>query len=205
MNQIRNIIFDLGGVLLNINYQKTAEAFEQLGFQQFNSMYTQYTADEVFGKLETGNISNKDFYNSLLAKAAQPISEKDVEIAWNAMLLDFRIESLAKLRQLKQDYQLFLLSNTNDIHYKAFQTIFTQSTGEATIDHYFHKAYYSHKVGLRKPNADNYQFVAADAGLKPTETLFIDDSYNNIAAAASLGFQTHLLLEGEKIETLPYW
>ena len=205
MNQINNIIFDLGGVLLNINYQKTADAFEQLGFHDFNTMYTQYTADEIFSKLETGKISNEDFYNSLLAKAAQPIGIEDLQTAWNAMLLDFRTESLAKLRQLKQEYRIFLLSNTNDIHWQAFQTIFTKSTGEDSLDHYFHKAYYSHQVGLRKPNADIYEFVAADAGMVIAETIFIDDSYNNIEAASALGFQTHLLLAGEKIEALPYF
>jgi FMN phosphatase YigB (HAD superfamily) len=205
MSQIKNIIFDLGGVLLNINYQKTADAFEQLGFHDFNNMYTQYTADEIFSKLETGNISNEDFYNSLLAKAAKPIRVEDLQTAWNAMLLDFRTESLAKLRQLKQEYRIFLLSNTNDIHWQAFQTIFTESTGEHSLDHYFHKAYYSHQVGLRKPNADIYEFVAADAGMVIAETIFIDDSYNNIEAASALGFQTHLLLAGEKIEALPYF
>jgi len=205
MKEIRNIIFDLGGVLLNINYQKTADAFQRLGFEQFNNMYTQYTADEVFSKLETGKISNEDFYETLLSKSTHPISVADLRAAWNAMLLDFRSESLTKLQQLKQQYQVYLLSNTNDIHWQAFQSIFTESTGEATIDDYFHKAYYSHQVGLRKPNADIFEFVAADAGLERAKTLFIDDSYNNIEAAASLGFQTHLLLEGEKMETLPYW
>jgi len=205
MSQIKNIIFDLGGVLLNINYQETADAFKQLGFHDFNSMYTQYTADEIFSKLETGKISNEDFYNSLLDKAAQHILVEDLQKAWNAMLLDFRTESLAKLRQLKQQYRIFLLSNTNNIHWQAFQAIFTESTGEVSLDHYFHKAYYSHEVGLRKPNADIYEFVAADASLEMAETIFIDDSYNNIEAAAALGFQTHLLLQGEKIEALPYF
>lgn len=205
MHPIKNIIFDLGGVLLNINYQKTADAFVELGFHDFNSMYTQYTADEIFSKLETGKIRNEDFYNSLLVKAAQPIRVEDLQTAWNAMLLDFRTESLDKLRQLKNDYHIFLLSNTNDIHWQAFQTIFTESTGEDSLDHYFHKAYYSHQIGLRKPNADIYEFVAADAGLQMAETIFIDDSYNNIEAAASLGFQTHLLKPGEKIEALPYF
>lgn len=205
MHPIKNIIFDLGGVLLNINYQKTADAFVQLGFHDFNSMYTQYTADEIFSKLETGKISNQDFYDSLQAKAAQPIPVEDLQTAWNAMLLDFRTESLEKLRQLKKDYRIFLLSNTNDIHWQAFQTLFTQSTGEDSLDQYFHKAYYSHQVGLRKPNADIYAFVAADAAVEMAETIFIDDSYNNIEAAAALGFQTHLLLADEKIEALPYF
>lgn len=205
MHPIKNIILDLGGVLLNINYQKTADAFVELGFHDFNSMYTQYTADEIFSKLETGKISNEDFYDSLLAKAAQPIPVNDLQTAWNAMLLDFRMESLYKLRQLKQDYRIFLLSNTNDIHWQAFQTIFTESTDEASLDHYFHKAYYSHQVGLRKPNADIYEFVAADAAVEMAETIFIDDSFNNIEAAAALGFQTHLLLADEKIEALPYF
>jgi putative hydrolase of the HAD superfamily len=205
MKPIKNIIFDLGGVLLNINYQKTAEAFEQLGFHDFNNMYTQYTADEIFSQLETGKISNEDFYKSLLAKATHPILVEDLQTAWNAMLLDFRTESLAKLRQLKQKYNIFLLSNTNNIHWQAFQSIFTESTGEDSLDHYFHKAYYSHQVGLRKPNADIYQFVAKDAGLEMAETIFIDDSYNNIEAAAALGFKTHLLMAGEKIEMLPYF
>ncbi|MEO6537644.1 MAG: HAD family phosphatase [Ferruginibacter sp.] len=203
MANTKNIIFDLGGVLLNIDYQKTFDAFRQLGFTHFEHMYSQYTADALFKKLETGKISKEDFYKTLINQLPG-ISEQDITEAWNAMLLDFRLPSLNFLQTLSANHQLFLLSNTNAIHFPAFRQIFFQETGMVSIDDFFTKAYYSHLIKLRKPEKAVFEFVLQDAGILAAETLFIDDSYNNIEAAMSLGFSTHLLVAGETIETLDY-
>ncbi len=201
---LKNIIFDLGGVLLNIDYYKTEKAFHQLGFAQFKEMYSQYSSDAVFTKLETGTISNDSFYDYMIKMANGKINREDISMAWNAMLLDFREESLVFLQQLGKRYELYLLSNTNAIHKEVFNKIFTSQTGQPQLDDYFKKAYYSHKVGMRKPEEDIFKFVLADAGIAAAESLFIDDSYNNINTAKTLGFATHLLVPGEKIEDLSY-
>lgn len=203
MPDTKNIIFDLGGVLLNIDYNKTLKAFEQLGFPHFNTMYSQFTADALFEKFETGKIAEKDFYKTLINQHPH-ISQQDITEAWNAMLLDLRLESIHFLQTLSAGHRLFLLSNTNTIHYAAFKQLFTAETSMDSIDDFFTKAYYSHLINLRKPNREVFEFVLKDAGITAAETLFIDDSYNNIETAAGMGFKTHLLVAGETIEKLGY-
>ena len=132
------------------------------------------------------------------------IDENQITTAWNSMLLHWRLESLSFLKTLAKKYKLYLLSNTNDIHLAAVNNLLKQETGKESIDDLFTKAYYSHKINLRKPNADIFEFIAKDAGIDPQETLFIDDLENNIETAASLGFKTHLLLDSETIEGLDY-
>jgi glucose-1-phosphatase len=203
MAKIPNIIFDLGGVLLNINYHKTLQAFKDLGYTDFEEMYTQYTADALFKDLETGKVSEDDFYKKLM-KGKDHITRPQVTFAWNNMLLDFRTESLEFLKELSKDHKLYLLSNTNGIHLPAFEQLLKMQTGLDSLDQLFTKAYYSHKAGLRKPEKDIFEFVLKDAGIKAEETLFIDDSWNNIETAKAMGFKTHLLLPGETIGQLNY-
>ena len=204
MGTIKNIIFDLGGVLLNIDTNKTTHAFKELGFTDFESMYTMLKANNVFDGLETGHITENDFYRYMLEVADNRVSREQVTKAWNAMLLDFRTDSLAFLKQLRPRHKLFLLSNTNNIHKQAFDAILMDQTGISSLDEFFDKAYYSQHVGFRKPGAEIFEFVLKDAGIIATETLYVDDLFPNIETARSLGFKTHLLLPEEKIEDLRY-
>lgn len=197
---IKNIIFDLGGVLLNLDYNKTATAFKDLGFLNFDAMYSQFKADELFEKLETGKVSEQDFFTVLQKVANKPISNEQIVDAWCAMLLGFRAESLNYLKELSKKYKLYLLSNTNIIHLEAFHKIFEKQFGGGFLDDYFTKAYYSHSIGLRKPHKEVYEFIVKDAGISPTETLFIDDTPGNLPAAAEMGMKTHLFLPQERIE-----
>ena len=201
---LKNILFDMGNVLFSIDYKKTEEAFNALGYDNFSEMYSQFTADDLFEKLETGKISTEEFYNKLISSHPIVVNEDQITEAWNSMLLHWRMDSLAFLKTLAKKYNLYLLSNTNDIHLTAVNNLLQQQTGKENIDDLFTKAYYSHKINLRKPNADIFEFIAKDAGIDPQETLFIDDLENNIDAAASLGFKTHLLLNNETIEGLDY-
>ena len=201
---LKNILFDMGNVLFSIDYKKTEDAFEALGYDNFSEMYSQFTADALFEKLETGKITTEEFYKKLISSHAGVVNEIQITTAWNSMLLYWRLESLAFLKTLAKKYKLYLLSNTNDIHLAAVNNLLKQETGKESIDDLFTKAYYSHKINLRKPNADIFEFIAKDAGIDPQETLFIDDLENNIETAASLGFKTHLLLDSETIEGLDY-
>lgn len=204
MAKLKNIILDLGGVLLNIDYNKTLQAFKDLGYNDFEEMYNQYSADALFEQLETGNITNDEFYNKILKGREESVSKDQVTRAWNTLLLDFRLSTIEFLKELAKKYNLYLLSNTNAIHLEAFRKIFAEQTGYPDIDVFFKTAYYSNLVHLRKPNRNIFQFVLSDARIWPEETLFIDDSYNNIDTARNMGFKTHLLLPGEKIEDLTY-
>ena len=202
MAATKNIIFDLGGVLLNLNYQKTIDAFKNLGIKNFEVMFTQFKADELFERLETGHISEVDFYEAVKKRTAETVSTTDIEKAWNAMLLDFRADSLVFLESLSPQYKIYLLSNTNTIHLRCFQNIFTNQTGHASLDKYFIKSWYSNEVGLRKPHKEIFEFVLQDENLTAEETLFIDDTLINIEGAKTLGFKTHHLLSTEKIEDI---
>ena len=204
MNVIKNVIFDLGGVLMNLDYNKTITAFKNLGYTDFEKMYTQFKANNVFDGLETGHIPESVFYEYMIEAGEGKITKGQVTQAWNAMLLDFREESFDFLKKLSEEHRIFLLSNTNTIHKAAFDKNFKEQTSLTSPDIFFTKAYYSHLIGMRKPNDDIFKFVEKDAAIKASETLFIDDLYDNIATAANLGFKTHLLLPGEKIEELKY-
>jgi len=199
MGNIKNIIFDLGGVLLNIDYNKTISAFKDLGIKNFEQMFSQFHADAVFARLETGRISNDDFYAAIKRVVSGPVSSKEIDRAWNAMMLSYRPESLPELERLSQKYSLYLLSNTNSIHLDRFREIFTRDTGKPLLDVYFKKCWYSHLIGLRKPGKEVYEFVLQDAGLVAGETIFIDDTIDNIEGAKELGINTHLLLPHETI------
>jgi FMN phosphatase YigB (HAD superfamily) len=199
---IKNIIFDLGGVLLNIDYNKTSDAFKNLGINNFDELFSQFKADELFEKLETGNITEDNFYQSIQKYSKQPLEVNDIKSAWNMMLLDFRKDSLSFLGSISDKYNLFLLSNTNSIHYTAFQQILQKETGKRELDIFFKKSYYSHLIKMRKPYLATYQYVLNDSSLIAKETLFIDDLINNIEAAKELGIITHHLLPGETIETI---
>jgi glucose-1-phosphatase len=202
MSKIKNVIFDLGGVLLDIDTTKTDAAFEQLGIKNFKNNYSLHKANSLFDDLESGKITEATFYDGIRNISQTQLTNAEIRDAWNALLLDFRIESLAFLQQISSKYKLYLLSNTNSIHLTAFNEIFKKSTGKDSLNSYFTKAYYSNIIGLRKPHASIYSFVLADADLTAAETLFIDDLVNNIEGAKALGIQTHHLLPHERIENL---
>jgi HAD superfamily hydrolase (TIGR01509 family) len=202
MAAIKNIIFDLGGVLLNIDYNKTITAFKALGVENIEQMYGQHHATELFKKLETGAIGEKEFYESIRKYIPTAVSDQQIAHAWNALILDFRTDSLAELERLAKNYRLFLLSNTNSIHLRRFRKIFAEETGKPLLDDYFSKSWYSNLIGLRKPDKEAYEFVLADESLDPAETFFIDDTKENIETAVNMGIRSHLLLPGERIENL---
>jgi glucose-1-phosphatase len=202
MSTIKNIVFDLGGVLLNIDTGKTNDAFEQLGIKDFKNNYSLHKADKLFDNLETGHVDEAAFYEGIRSISNSTLSNDAIRTAWNALLLDFREGSLEWMDKNADRFRFFLLSNTNAIHHTAFHKSFTEQTGRKNFDDYFTRAYYSHQVGLRKPEKEIYVHLLQDAGLDAAETIFIDDLLKNIEAAAALGIKTHHLQPGEYIEDL---
>ena len=200
MQGIKHIIFDLGGVLLNIDYQLTEQAFIDAGITHFHELYTQLHQTPVFEQLEMGKITADEFITALQQTSAVPLSADAVINAWNAMLLDFPLRRLQLLQQLRLHYDLFLLSNTNEIHEQAFNKSLMQNNGIPDLRVMFDRAYYSHRVGLRKPMPEIFLLVLNENGLEPAHTLFIDDSPQHIAAAKDLGIQTIYLQKGMTIE-----
>jgi len=202
MRNIKTIIFDFGGVILNIDYYKTSNAFNNLGVASFDDMYSQKNADPLFSNLEEGKLNEEGFYESFRRSTNLQSTNQEIEGAWNAMLLGYRKEALDTLKSIKHKYRLFLLSNTNIIHLQAFNKIYKDEVGQGCLADYFDKIYYSHEIGFRKPNAEAYEYVLKENNLSPSETLFIDDSIQNIETANTLGLQTIFLKERAGIEDL---
>ncbi len=184
----------MGGVFLQIDYNKTLKAFTDLQVSDFNSFYTQHHASDLFELLETGKLEAEEFYNRFRNHTNTTIADEEIEDSWNALLGSFYIDRLEWLDKIRHRYKVFLLSNTNIIHYKAFMKIYQSQTGNQSFDDYFIKAYYSHQIGLRKPYVEAYEYVLNEQQLKAAETLFIDDTLTNIEGAQKAGLPTiHLL------------
>lgn len=202
MKAVKNILFDLGAVLIDIDFDKVCKSFEHIGIKDFENQYSQLSASTLFEDLEKGKISDAFFYEAIQKQLQSSIPSEEIKNAWNSILLNFRIDTMQYLTQLKTDYNLFLLSNTNAIHLTEINLLAQQQLHVEKLDVYFIKAYYSFKIGMRKPNVDIFEFVLQDAGIEAKETLFIDDSKPNIITAQQLGFNTHLLLPHERVEKL---
>lgn len=205
MSSIKNIVFDLGGVLLDINVSRTNQAFEALGISNFKQYYTLSLANPLFEALETGAIKPGEFYASLREITNTNITDTDLTIAWNALLLDWRKQSILHLQTLSENYRLYLFSNTNIIHHAAFMKYFSPQTGLHSFEALFTGVWFSFERKLRKPYAASYQILMQAEGLQPAETIFIDDTLVNIEGAVEAGMQTHHLLPHERIETLSFY
>jgi FMN phosphatase YigB (HAD superfamily) len=190
MKKVHNIIFDLGGVFINLDFQKTTQAFQQLGIQNFQQFFSQNHSNDLFIALETGKITANEFFELLRKTTGINADNQTITDAWNAMLLNFPTERIEWLNKINKQYPVYLFSNTNIIHYNCFMQLFQRDVGMQNFNEQFLKAYYSHEMGMRKPDADGFEYILQQNNLKPEETLFIDDTVANINTAKALGFQT---------------
>ena len=200
MKNVKAIIFDLGAVILNINYQNTIDEFKKLGVKNPNSFYSKKTQTHLFNQIETGKISQKEFLLQL-QKETSDASIQQVKNAWNAMLLDLPEERIKLLKSLNQNYTIFLLSNTNALHICEFKKKLGNKE-YAEFYNLFDKVYYSHKIGFRKPQAEAFTIILNQNKLAAHEVLFIDDSPQHIEGAKKLGIKTHHLQDNEEVTTL---
>ncbi|MDR2293316.1 MAG: HAD family phosphatase [Prevotellaceae bacterium] len=195
---IRNIIFDLGGVIINVDYHKTENAFKNLGIADFDRIFSQVRQSKIVDKLEIGDISPAEFRKNLRELCGFNISDATVDDAWNAMILDFPDDRITILDKLRLNYRLFLLSNTNQIHIEYCM----HNINFEIIKSKFEKIYLSHEIHMRKPNTETYQFVLKDAQLQASQTLFIDDTIMNVESAKLAGLNVYHLTNGETLNDL---
>ena len=193
LSGIKNIIFDLGGVILNIRYQNALEAFQKLSTSQQTIAFTQQKQSRLFDDYETGRISDQAFREGLRRHYEIEASDAEIDAAWNAMLLDIPAERITLLQALSQKYRLFLLSNTNAIHLVHFTRLVAEGFAIPSLDSLFEKTYYSHLIGQRKPDAPVFEHILDRHQLNRHETLFIDDSIQHIEGARQVGLQTLFL------------
>lgn len=202
MQKIKNIIFDLGGVIINLDMPATAIAFQQLAEKYGNDDYIPQPNHQAFNQFEIGAISPEQFREAIRPIVHLAVTDEELDIAWNAMLLDIPLSRLQLLQHLKQRFNIFLLSNTNEIHYHAFNKILYDAHGYKSLDIFFKKAYYSHLIKMRKPDAQTFQLILNENNLLPHETLFLDDTELHLIGAKQLNIQTEQVSKQNDIHAI---
>ncbi|MEP7266763.1 MAG: HAD family phosphatase [Saprospiraceae bacterium] len=200
MANIKNIIFDLGNVIIDLDAGRTRQ---EMGRLMRHPDKMESTFDEIEKSIhvyETGDISDELFINQLIKHAHPNVYAQQVIRAWNAMLIDIPEERLFFLSELKnKGYRVFLLSNTNGIHLDWVNNYMKKNYNAPSLDSWFERSYYSHLIRRRKPTINCFEYVLQDASLEALETLFIDDTFENIESAQSLGIRTIYLTGGHDV------
>lgn len=186
---VKNIIFDLGGVILDLDFERMTQQFYKLGIPDFEDYFTLKKQVDFFEALELGLITPEGFCDRLREEAKVDVDNEAIEEAWNLILKDFSSERMNYLERISEKYNIFLFSNTNSIHAKCFEKRCLEQTGR-TLESYFKQVFYSHSLHLRKPDMVAFKEVLERSGLQAAETLFIDDNLANIVGAQKVGFQT---------------
>ena len=194
MENIKNIIFDYGNVIFSIDFSLAQQAFRKLGITNAEQFFGHLQQDAIFDAFDRGEITAAQFRNRIREVANNPgLSDKQIDAAWNSMLLGIAAGNHELLLKLKNRYRTFLMSNINDIHYMHIMNYLRREFNFNGNDHLFERVYYSHLVGKRKPDAAFFQQLLDENNLNPTESLFIDDTPHHLEAAKKLGIQTYLM------------
>jgi len=204
-SKIRNIILDLGGVIIDLDYRRTADAFLRLGMAGFDEVYTKAKQTSLFDDFEKGFLDAPAFRDDLRKHLPADLSDEEIDHAWNSMLLGVPGKRIEWLRQLGKHYRLFLLSNTNVIHIAAFTEMLARELDGFRIEELFEKTYYSCLLGMRKPDREIFQLVINENGLDPSQTLFVDDSIQHVEGALKTGISAEWLnLEAGELTEVKY-
>ncbi|PWJ58747.1 putative hydrolase of the HAD superfamily [Dyadobacter jejuensis] len=188
---IKNLLFDLGDVIINIDVPIAFQAFAELSGIDLDEIHALVKQHDLFRKFETGQLSEVEFRNTVRTILKQEHWEdQHIDQAWNSLLLDIPVERIELLKALSTKYRLFLLSNTSSIHITQVNKILHQATGITSLDQLFEKVFVSYEMGMMKPDPNIYHGVLSQAEIRADETLFLDDNGDNIAAAAQIGLQT---------------
>jgi len=202
MKNVKNIIFDLGGVIINLDIPQTVNEFGKLGISNFENIFNQLAQTPLFDQFDKGLITEDNFFFNIKESFNLDHSIAKLEFAWNAMLLDFPRQRLEHLLEYKQKYNTFLLSNTNFAHIRAFEKILFDAHSENDLNRFFNKVYYSCQVNLRKPDIEIFELVLKENNLNAEETLFIDDTITHINAAKKLGINAVHLQKGQEFKLI---
>lgn len=195
------LILDFGGVLMNIDYSAATRAFANLGVTTQHLAYSQQEQTSLFDNLETGRITPEEFRTAIRQLSGLDVIDAAIDNAWNAMILDFPATRPDFLKKLRLQKPLYLLSNTNEIHYRCFSKRIKETT-DNKLEELFDKTYYSHQMGMRKPEVEIFEYVLKTHSLNPNKTFFIDDSIQHVEGARKAGLQAFLLPAATDIESV---
>ena len=187
---IKNLIFDLGGVILDLSVNSTLKLFADISGIDSNRVKQLFIDSPGFEAYEKGEITDIEFRDFVRKLYDIDAPDEVLDSCWNAMLVNIPLEKLQLLETLKKTHNVFLLSNTNDIHVHYINNTLLRRVTQQSLDDFFHHAYYSHTMKMRKPDAEIFQKVLELEKLDPSETLFLDDNQANIDGASKLGIKT---------------
>lgn len=191
MEGIKNLIFDFGGVLIDLDRARCIENFKKLGLHNVEQLLDVCHQQGLFLQHEKGLVSDEEFRDYIRREARAPqLSDECIDEAWNSFLVGIPSYKLEALLQLRKHYMVYLLSNTNGIHWRwSVEHAFPLKSFR--VEDYFEHIYLSYEMKLAKPDAGIFRTVLEDAGLNAGETLFLDDSPANCETARSLGIRTY--------------
>ena len=196
------IIFDFGGVILDIDPMQTMKEFEKLGARKLDEEETREFVEKIVAKFERGIFTPEVFRNKIKAFLDFEAEDSQIDDAWNALLYDIPAERIRVIEQVRKNYWIFLLSNSNETHYDLYVRDLQLRFGYREFDELFERSYFSFDTHLSKPNPEAFEFIINQESLTPAKTLFIDDREDNIETAASLGLRTYLLKPPERIRDI---
>ena len=199
LSALDTIIFDLGGVVVNLDINRTINAFKNLGISNVEHWIKPGLHTDIFLQLEVGEISEDEFYRGIRKLTGVEVSDSEIRSAWCAMLIDMPAERVKIIEELKKTHKVLLLSNTNSIHVNYFDGF---ANGYSSMSHLFHDVYYSFQMHDHKPNVSIFWSVIEKEELIPGKTLFIDDAEANVNAARSTGIRTQLVTPENQIEDI---
>ncbi|MDH6304572.1 FMN phosphatase YigB (HAD superfamily) [Parabacteroides sp. PF5-5] len=194
---IKNVVFDLGGVIIDLDSQEPIRRFKEIGVKDADELLDAYEQKGIFLEIEDGKISVEEFCEKLRAHAGKDLTFEQIAWAWLGFVVDVPQYKLDFITQLREKYKVYLLSNTNPIIQEQWARTNKFSEAGRPINDYFDKMYTSYEVGVTKPSSRIFEYMIKDSGMLPSETLFVDDGAKNIEVGKSLGMYTYQPLNGE--------
>lgn len=198
-SKIEGIVFDIGNVLVDIDYPKTVAHFQALSDLDFSNIVSYSSQLGFFDEYERGEITTEEFISALKKYLKPETSEAQIIHAWNTMLVNYPEPKIKLLEKLKTEFKLFAFSNTNDLHVLQLNQNISRLYGKKEFREYFDRAFYSNEIRMRKPEKRAYEFLIEETAIQPEKLLFIDDKPENLLPAEELGIQ---ILHLEKPEYL---
>jgi FMN phosphatase YigB (HAD superfamily) len=189
-SRVKGIVFDIGNVLIDIDYVNTVLQFQKLSNQDFGKIVSYSSQIEFFNQYERGEINTAEFIAAIKKYLKPEVTDAEIVAAWNTMLVNYPAQKIHLLEQLKSDFKLFALSNINEMHINLMDTNIKRLYGKETFGEYFDKAFYSNEIGMRKPEKRIYDYLVSETGISAEHLLFFDDKKENLIPASAIGIQT---------------
>ena len=199
--KIRNIVFDLGGVLIDLDFKAAINGLQEAGFANVKEQLLAFDRDGIFQKFELGEMTADEFRTAIRENSTIELTDEEVDNLWNAMLLEIPREKLELILELRGKYMVYLLSNTNSIHWDHVCKNAFNYRG-FRVEDYFEETYLSYEMHLAKPDKAIFEKVLSDANLLAEETLFIDDSEANCKAAQKVGIHARHYHVGDDLKEI---